>query len=473
MPLDLSHLFSTEVKARSPSKLKTIASHRATPDIAFLGGGLPLPSYFAWDTLSATTRKPPFEGGLPASVTASNELSFTVTKESDELDIPLSKALQYGTPKGPTQLLDYLVEHTNKIHSIPYNDWEIITTVGSTQSWDSCIRVFCDPGDTILVEKYAFTSALETAVPQGVTTLTMEMDDSGIIPEMLEEKLAKIKSSGAKLPKLIYTVPTGQNPTGSSMPFERRKAVYDIASKYDIIIIEDEPYYFLQLDQYVKASERTKPTHVSSEEFIKSLVPSFLNLDVDGRVVRLDSFSKVLAPGSRLGWMTGQTAILERFLRVHETSIQTPSGFSSAMVYGTLARWGQDGFLDWLQALRHEYTYKRDSAIDSALKHVPSVAEVHIPIAGMFFTISFDTTKHPEFKTKYNSDPLALEKDIYETTIQKNALLVPGSWFEVLEEGEKPSTNIFFRATYAATNVEVLDKGLERFGAAIKQVWGL
>ena len=102
--------------------------------------------------------------------------------------------------------------------------------------------MFCDPGDTILVEKYAFTSAMKTAVPKGVITLTMEIDYSGIIPEMLEEKLAKIKSSGAKLPKLIYTVSTGQNPTGSSMPFERRKAVYDIASKYDIIIVEVEPY---------------------------------------------------------------------------------------------------------------------------------------------------------------------------------------------------------------------------------------
>ncbi|GMM33459.1 hypothetical protein DASC09_007840 [Saccharomycopsis crataegensis] len=211
------------------------------------------------------------------------------------------------------------------------------------------------------------------------------------------------------------------------MPFERRKAVYDIASKYDIIIVEDEPYYFLQLDPHVKASERTKPAHVSNEEFIKSLVPSFLHWDVDGRVIRLDSFSKVFAPGSRLGWMTDQKTILERFLRVHETSIQTPSGFCTAIIYGTLARWGQEGFIDWLQVLRHEYTYKRDSAIDSAFKYVPSFAEVHVPIAGMFFTISFDATKHPEFKTKYNSDPLALEKDIYDITIQKNALLVPGS----------------------------------------------
>ncbi|GMM33460.1 hypothetical protein DASC09_007850 [Saccharomycopsis crataegensis] len=109
-------------------------------------------------------------------------------------------------PQSPAQLVDFLVEHTKKIHSSPHNDWEIIPTVGSTQSWDSCIRVFCDPGDTILVEKYAFTSAMKTAVPKGVITLTMEIDYSGIIPEMLEEKLAKIKSSGAKLPKLIYTV---------------------------------------------------------------------------------------------------------------------------------------------------------------------------------------------------------------------------------------------------------------------------
>ena len=94
MPLDLSHLFFSQVTTRSLSKLKAIDAHTSTPDIAFLDGGLPLHSYFAWDTISATTWKPPFEEGLAASATPSNELSFTVTKLSDEFDIPLSKALQ-------------------------------------------------------------------------------------------------------------------------------------------------------------------------------------------------------------------------------------------------------------------------------------------------------------------------------------------------------------------------------------------
>lgn len=473
MPLDLSHLLSEQAKARKGSKLKSCVHYKNEPDFGFLAGGLPLPSYFAWDSVSAATRKPPFEGGLGANSTAENQLSFTVSHDSTALDVPLSASLQYSVAIGPAPLREFLVEHTKMVHKIPHQEWELATTVGNTQSWDACVRTFCDPGDSILVEKYSFSSAMETAALQGIRLVPMDVDEHGILPEKLESKLSKMKAAGEKLPKVIYCIPTGQNPTGICLPGERRKRIYDIAVKYDLVIVEDEPYYFLQLDPYVAPEARNSTTKsLTNAEFLESMVPSFLNFDADGRVIRLDSFSKVLAPGSRLGWITCQKSLMERFLRNFESTFQTPSGFSSSIIYGTLSRWGQQGYIDWLKVLRAEYTWKRNLAIDFCHKYLPeSVSTINAPIAGMFFVVSFDTSRHPEFATKYNSDPLAVEAAIFEATIENKAILVPGSWFEVREKNEQPSTTVFFRGTYAATEIDVLEKGIQRFGKAVREVF--
>ena len=167
------------------------------------------------------------------------------------------------------------------------------------------MRVFCNRGDTILAEAYSFSSSLYAAEAQGVNVFPVPLDEFGIIPEKLESIMDNWNPETPK-PKLLYTIPTGQNPTGSSLSDDRKAKIYRIAQKHNFIIIEDEPYYFLQMEPYVKdASAREKKTYSSHDEFIQSLAKSFISLDTDGRVVRLDSFSKVLTPGTRLGWIVG------------------------------------------------------------------------------------------------------------------------------------------------------------------------
>lgn len=471
---NLDHLVNPRIKNANPSKLKGLFKYR-TPDCAYLGGGLPLPEYFAWESIGATTRRPPFEDGLSGTATKETELSFQVCLNPSEngsesnLDIPLKTSLQYGAGRGPAALVEFLTKHTDMIHKVPYKDWGLITTVGSTQGWDAILTVFTQPDDLILVERYCFTSALQTATNKGCIPVPVDMDAHGIIPEKLEAKLKTL----SKIPKLLYTVPTGQNPTGSSLSIERRKAIYEIASRYNFIIVEDEPYYFLQSGEYVRPEERSVKTEKpTNEEFLNSLVPSFLSLDVEGRVIRLDSFSKIVAPGSRIGWIVAQENLIQYFQRVNDTSVQQPSGFASSLVYGTLARWGHDGYIDWLKVLGEEYTYKRNIAIDCALKYLPKeYVTVNPPVAGMFFTMSFDATKHPQFKSEYNSDPIALETAIFEKSAEKKAILVPGSWFSVLEEDETPSNEFFFRGTYAATDAATLETGIKRFGEAIREIY--
>ncbi|KAJ2982280.1 hypothetical protein NUW54_g10772 [Trametes sanguinea] len=126
----------------------------------------------------------------------------------------------------------------------------------------------------------------------------------------------------------MYTVPVGQNPTGVTMGVARKKEIYDICVEYDVIIVEDDPYYFLQMGAYVPKDERASPASAAdSEKWISSLTPSYLKFDYQGRVIRLDTFSKTIAPGSRLGFFTCNPRFAERLERAGETSTQAPCGF--------------------------------------------------------------------------------------------------------------------------------------------------
>ncbi|TID28356.1 hypothetical protein CANINC_002534 [Pichia inconspicua] len=472
MVKDLSHLLSDESKGREPSPLKSAFKYYGKDDIVFLGGGLPMADYFPWEKITATSPAPPFADGIgaPPSVTGNATVTEVHKHKVEEFDIPLARSLQYGNTQGNAELTNFLRDHTEMIHHVPYKEWDVALTIGNTQSWEACIRTFCNPGDSILIEEFTFPSAVECARNLKVEFVPVKMDSYGIIPSALDELLSNWDSS-KPIPKLLYTICTGQNPTGSSLDNQRRKEIYEIACKYDFIIIEDEPYYFLQMEQYESGKESSvkEQTH---DEFLNSLVKSFISMDTEGRVLRLDSFSKVLAPGSRIGWIVGQAPLLERFIRLHEVSIQAPSGFSQSLVQGLLGRWGQSGYLDWLIALRKEYTIKRDFTIKTLEKFMPTeVVTWTPPIAGMFFTIEIDTSKHPDYE-KLGKDALKVEEAIYEHGLKDGCLMIPGSWFKAPNVSDQ-SEHIFFRGTYAAVPLKDLGIGLERFANAIKEEFKL
>lgn len=483
---DLSHLLSAEAASRKSSPLKSAFKYYGLPGMTFLGGGLPLSDYFPFDKISADIPTAPFKNGIGAQVTKDDKTVVEVFKKRElndpaTKDIELSRSLQYGYTEGAVELIAFLKEHTEMVHKPKYSDWNLISSVGNTQSWDATLRTFCTRGDNILVEEYSFSSALETVQAQGINTIPVSMDAEGIIPSSLAKQLDEWV--GGNKPKLIYTICTGQNPTGSSLTAERRREIYEIACKHDLIIVEDEPYYFLQMEAYTTDLEKRSQRHVHShEEFLKAMVPSYISLDTEGRVIRLDSFSKVLAPGLRFGWIVGQKNLLERYIRLHEVSIQCPSGVTQSLTNGLLQRWGQSGYLDWLIGLRSEYTHKRDVAIDAVSKYFPAeVTEFVPPVAGMFFTTSFDASKHPKFE-EFGKDPLKVENSIYERGLEEGCLMIPGSWFKVEGESNPPqpkvptTTNpnlIFFRGTYAAVPLDALQQGLEKFGKAVKLEFGL
>lgn len=387
-PLTHSDYFSIETKSRQPSSLKGAAKYLKTPGLISLGGGLPLAENFPIEEISVKVPTPPHfkEKEAIKTGTTLSAGKYDVLEGKSVYD--LSIALNYCLGTGAAQMLRWVTEHTEIVCNPPYADWQCTLTVGSTSALDHAFRMLCERGDYILAEEYTFSSAVETGLPLGVKFIGLKMDDQGLIPEAMDALLSNwdVVARGARKPFVLYTVPSGQNPTGATQGVARRRAIYKVAQKHDVYILEDEPYYFLQMQPYTGPNAPGIPPPSSNEEFLRSLVPTFLSMDIDGRVMRLDSFSKVIAPGTRVGWITASEQIIERFVRANEVSVQNPSGISQMVLFKMLdEHWGHGGYLQWLINLRMEYTSRRDILLAACEKYLPrELVSWNPPAAGMF-----------------------------------------------------------------------------------------
>lgn len=467
------HRLTEESKARKPSSLKNAAKYLGKPGMISLGGGLPSSEHFPFQEISIKVPTVPH-------FSEEETKALGVIKTAGKRDIAEGKglydlhvALNYGQSTGSAQLLRFVTEHTEIVHQPPYQDWQCSMTVGSTSALEVAYRMFITAGDYVLTESYTFSTAAETARPLGANWIGVDMDIEGLLPSSLDSILSnwdpKAHDNKPK-PWLLYTVPSGQNPTGATQSLQRRKEIYRMAQKHDLFIIEDEPYFFLQMQPYTGRDAPDVPPPSSHEDFLNHLVPSLLSMDVDGRVIRLDSFSKVIAPGLRVGWITASEQIVERFVRHGEVSVQNAAGTSQIVLFKLLEEaWGHSGYFDWLINLRLEYTKRRDNILDACETYLPrEVASWYPPMAGMFHWIKIDWTKHPEHGTK---SIVEVEDDIFNAAIEKGALTSKGSWFRA-EQGD-PGEEIFFRTTFAAASNEDVQEAIKRFGEALRTAFGL
>ncbi|KAI1106648.1 PLP-dependent transferase [Jackrogersella minutella] len=464
------HLLTKEAKAREPCALKQAAKHLKKPGLISLGGGLPSAENFPVEHISMRFPAPPsFAGGDAAGAEAGK---YDVARDENGGVYDLAIALNYGQSVGAAQLLRWATEHTELVHGAPpYADWRCALTVGSTGALEQAFRMLCDRdrADAVLTEEYSFATALETAAPLGIKVFGVRMDGEGLLPDSLHEILSGWDEAarGARKPAVLYTVPSGQNPTGATQGERRRRDIYDVCRRHDVYILEDEPYYFLQMQPY--GAEASAPP-ATVDEFLNGLVPSLLSMDADGRVMRMDSFSKVVVPGSRCGWITASEQIVERYIRHAECCSQGPAGLSQIFLYKLVDEtWGHEGYLKWLMHLRLEYTRRRNTILAACERYLPlDVVSWVPPAAGMFLWLKVDHTKHPQAATK---SILEIEEDIFESGIDKGVLAIRGSWFQA-EQGLPPS-GLFFRTTFAAASEDDMERAIERFGAAVRESFGL
>ncbi|XP_077209708.1 kynurenine/alpha-aminoadipate aminotransferase, mitochondrial [Paroedura picta] len=407
----------------SPIRLLTELMQRSPPSLISLAGGAPNPNTF------------PFKA---ASITIGDGTTIEIREEL------MKRALQYSGSAGIPELLLWLKDLQKSLHNPPTADYkpeegqmDVCVTTGSQEGLCKVFEMLINPGDTVLLDVPSYPGTLAALRPLGCSIINIPSDRHGIIPKDLEKILSRWSPEGtrkpnSRLPKFLYTIPNGSNPTGTSLTEDRKKEIYKLARQYDFLIIEDDPYYFLQ--------------------FSKPWAPTFLSMDIDGRVVRTDSFSKILSSGLRIGFLTGPKPLIDKIILHIQVSTMHTSTFTQLMISQLLQQWGQKGFFDHVDRVIEFYKTQRDVMLSAADKWLKGLADWHAPAAGMFLWI----------KIKGISDTQHL---IMEKALEKQVLLVPGRAFNI--DSSEPSS--YVRASFSLSSPSQIDQGFQRLAELIKE----
>jgi 2-aminoadipate transaminase len=255
-------------------------------------------------------------------------------------------ALQYGNVGGNPLLLAELGRKLEGEEGRPVPPGTLVMTNGSSQAIALVVQALAAPGDVCLCEAPTFLGTIHHIRFQGVRTVPVSLDDEGIDVEELEREIHRLEAAGTP-PRFIYTIPTFNNPAGTSMTLERRRALLDIAARHGVPIIEDDAYRDLR--------------------FEGEPVPTLHALDRAGLVIRLGTFSKIVAPGVRLGFVLADPAVTERVLAFKAEG--STNGFAS-MVVGTFMKTG--GLAAHIQTLRAAYRERRDAMYEALVREMPA-----------------------------------------------------------------------------------------------------
>ncbi|KAG5654862.1 hypothetical protein KAF25_010986 [Fusarium avenaceum] len=505
-PVDLSHHINVKSKSRHPSPLKDIIRYMSQDGMISLAGGLPHPSLFPLERAKFDCLPPISEPSIE-----SNLVSLGIDRGSNEGNLDLTQFLQYGSGAGNQKLISLARELTERMHAPPC-EHEYLMHPGNTNAWSKVVGLLCEENDFVIVDDYTYPSAQALWIPLGIKATPVSADEEGMSEKALRRMLESWDRNitGQRRPRLLYLVPVGSNPTGVTISTQRRRELYAVCVEFDIIIVEDDPYYCLQYPKFTPNADQTFQP-VSSEDFIASLVPSFLSMDTQGRVIRLESFSKTLFPGLRLGYFVANPVFTERLLRVTEVETQDPAGLSQAFTLALFDSWGINGYLKWLQSLQYQYKTRRDwliSAFNDCFKVLPANkspvpdAQGHVccvrdttsqkllpvfsfvePEAGMFVWSKFyfkGIRRFTELQAQQIEDPeQAFAAELWEAMAAKLVLLTPGSYYHAWQGPDKTSTrsrgadpqSAHFRFSFASPSKDQIEEGVRRVRKVVGQLW--
>lgn len=412
---------SERSKARRPSAIRALQPLLAEPGMISLGGGMPNKDTFPFKSLTCST-----DGG-----------TFELTGAD------LEEVLQYSGTRGLRSLLAHLQGIQQAEHGTTTPDpYEICVSTGSQDALSKAFDLFTAGGPhdaPVLVEEPTYSGSLAYLQPTGTHLVGVPCDSGGLDPQALAEILRgwNASSSGSPRPRVLYTIPVGSNPTGASLTLERKKDIYSIAREFELLILEDDPYYWMQF-----SSQRT---------------PSFLSMDVDGRVLRFDSFSKLLSSGLRVGFVTGPPALIERIELHQQASVLHSSGVSQALVSGLFDQWAaanggsiHAGFNLHCQGIVDYYRERRDFFLASADRHLSGLCEWSAPSAGMFVWMKLPVEDADAF--------------IKSKARKAKVLLVPGQSFD---PHDRPSS--WARAAYSTATLPEIDEALRRLAELLAE----
>lgn len=335
-------------------------------------------------------------------------------------------ALQYAGP-GYADDLPAVIADRARDRGIDCTADEVHVTNGATHAIDTVCQTFLDRDDLVIAESPTFMGALRLFRNYGVDVAGVEMDEDGLDVGALAERLASRAAANEPLPKLLYTIPNFQNPTGVTLSRDRRERLVELAVEYDFVILEDDPYGRLRYD--------------GSEP------PPIRTFDADGRVIRVDTFSKTIAPGVRTGWIIADEPLIEQFARVD-------AGGENRFTRGVIGRYCEDGRLDdAVEELCAGYEPRRDRMLAALAEHMPAGTTWSEPAGGFFLWVTF-----PE-----GVDAEAMLED----AVEEGVTYLPGSFFYPGDRGRRHA-----RLSFSEADPDAIERGVEALARATRSAMG-
>ncbi len=386
--------YSKRVPADGTDAVGAILQAAADPKIISFAGGLPAPELFPVKEMKAAVDKVFEEHGR--------------------------EAMQYGAAKGVTALREVIQQHVKEKEDVDSKLDNVLVTTGSEQALDLVGKAFVDPGDTVLVEQPTYLCALDVFRSYGANFASVEMDEDGMKMDALEEALKANPNT-----KLIYTVPNFQNPTGRTMTEERRKQLAELAEKYDVYVLEDNPYGEIR--------------------FAGQHVPAVKSFDKSGHVLYMSTFSKTLAPGFRLGWLVADKNVVNKLTVLKQSADLHTDNLAQFAVAQFFADNDVDAHVKEISAL---YGKRKDLMLEGIKKYFPEGVKYTDPEGGMFLWVEVPGV----------DDTVELFKEC----LEHDVAFVPGDPFFAGEP--QPGA---FRLNYSNMQEDQIEVGLKRLGAAL------
>lgn len=504
----MAHLISKRAAARLRLHFSTFDSENAPegfqphPDPLWLDAGMPNAGFFPIDLLQVNVVDFPFQKSLllPLGNTSLEDLNSKESGVEDSLKrlattgesknhvlipkishnsktIDLSRGLQYSEVEGIPPLLEFTRNLIKRAHPPKYEDWTTIVSNGAGDGLNKAADALLDPGDIILVEEFTFTPFLQNVNNAGAIPVPIKLDlsstpdkSNGIDIEYLEELLNnwdKLQPEHkGKKPKALYTIASGQNPTGFTQSVEFRRRVYSLAEKHDFAIIEDDPYGYITLPPFSHPDGLTKMTDfLTVEDFLENyLVPSYLTFDTIGRVLRIETFSKLFAPGLRLGFIVGHKDVIRAISNYANVVTRSSSGTSQLLVNNVIEQsfGGVDGWLNWVLKIRLAYINRRNVLLEGLFDleaYKKGYFDVIDPRAGMFTSVIINFPEGTNVPEKLN----LLQFKFRAIGVK----VVTGLNMAIDKKFSEPRGN-FFRLTFAVAGSDhELLEGAKRFATAV------
>ncbi len=385
------------------SVIRELLRFTEQPDIISFAGGLPAPEVFPLKEFQA----------------ACNHV----------LETQGAQALQYSTTEGYLPLREMIARHNSRF-SVDVTADNVLITSGSQQALDFIGRLFINRGDYVVVESPTYLGALQAWNAYGAQYISVPVDEQGMIVEKLEEALR----FG---PKFIYVLPNFQNPSGCTLSLERRMKLVELADKYGVPIIEDDPYGQL----------RYEGEHIPS---VATLDSRYHNEDGDeytGNVIYLSTFSKLLAPGLRLAWVIAPPQVIRKLVMTKQAADLHTSSFNQHVAFDV----AKGGFLDdHVKVIRATYKERRDVMLEMMAEMFPPEVRWTKPQGGMFLWGVL-----PE-----NLDAA----EVLKVAVERKVAFVPGAAFHANGGGANT-----MRLNFSFASPDVIREGVTRLGLTLKE----